>query len=192
MSSPYYQQSGGGTWGTDLYTVRGVGSGSRDVDTWHANGLYAEDRGLQVPMALDHVFWLQGSEGQVFTLWGLQSEVQYDLRQVYRRFSCRNHLFSNLSSVYEKQWVLEGNHTFGFSRFFKVEDTRINHSRPLSPFRTWGLPILRFVFQPKNRLDWLGNRNPIWYGKYYRKRYRSTSYVVSFTVHGMTRMYFWR
>jgi hypothetical protein len=25
-------QSGGGTWGTDLYTVRGVGSGSRDVD----------------------------------------------------------------------------------------------------------------------------------------------------------------
>jgi hypothetical protein len=26
-------QSGGGTWGTALYTVRGVGSGSRDVDT---------------------------------------------------------------------------------------------------------------------------------------------------------------
>jgi hypothetical protein len=25
-------QSGGGTWGTTLYTVRGVGSGSRDVD----------------------------------------------------------------------------------------------------------------------------------------------------------------
>jgi hypothetical protein len=25
-------QSGGGTWGTDLCTVRGVGSGSRDVD----------------------------------------------------------------------------------------------------------------------------------------------------------------
>ena len=25
-------QSGGGTWGTVLYTVRGVGSGSRDVD----------------------------------------------------------------------------------------------------------------------------------------------------------------
>ena len=25
-------QSGGGTWDTDLYTVRGVGSGSRDVD----------------------------------------------------------------------------------------------------------------------------------------------------------------
>ena len=30
-------QSGGGTWGTDLYTVRGVGSGSRDVDAWCAN-----------------------------------------------------------------------------------------------------------------------------------------------------------
>ncbi len=25
-------QSGGGIWGTALYTVRGVGSGSRDVD----------------------------------------------------------------------------------------------------------------------------------------------------------------
>jgi hypothetical protein len=31
-----------------------VGSGSRDVDAWHANGLYAEDRGFQVPMALKH------------------------------------------------------------------------------------------------------------------------------------------
>jgi hypothetical protein len=31
-------QSGGGTWGTTLYTVRGVGSGSRDVDAWRANG----------------------------------------------------------------------------------------------------------------------------------------------------------
>jgi hypothetical protein len=31
-------QSGGGTWGTVLYTVRGVGSGSPDVDTWSANG----------------------------------------------------------------------------------------------------------------------------------------------------------
>ena len=30
-------QRGGGTWGTDLYTVRGVGSGSRDVDAWCAN-----------------------------------------------------------------------------------------------------------------------------------------------------------
>ncbi len=31
-------QSVGGTWDTTLYTVRGVGSGSRDVDAWHANG----------------------------------------------------------------------------------------------------------------------------------------------------------
>ena len=31
-------QSGGGTWDTVLYTVRGVGSGSRDVDTWRGNG----------------------------------------------------------------------------------------------------------------------------------------------------------
>jgi hypothetical protein len=30
--------SGGGTWGTALYPVRGVGSGSRDVDAWLANG----------------------------------------------------------------------------------------------------------------------------------------------------------
>jgi hypothetical protein len=30
-------QSGGGTWGTDLYTVRGVGSGSRDVDACRVN-----------------------------------------------------------------------------------------------------------------------------------------------------------
>ena len=49
-------QSGGGTWDTTLYTVRGVGSGSRDVDAWRANVLYAEDRGIQVPMALEHVF----------------------------------------------------------------------------------------------------------------------------------------
>ncbi len=31
-------QSGGGTSGTALYTVRGVGSGGRDVDAWRANG----------------------------------------------------------------------------------------------------------------------------------------------------------
>jgi hypothetical protein len=31
-------QSGGGTWDTSLYTVRGVGSGSQDVDAWRANG----------------------------------------------------------------------------------------------------------------------------------------------------------
>ena len=30
-------QSGGGTWGTALYTVRGVGSGTRDVDAWCGN-----------------------------------------------------------------------------------------------------------------------------------------------------------
>ena len=50
----YYCKSGGGTWGTTLYTVRGVGSGSRDVDAWRANGLYTEDGGLQVPMTLEH------------------------------------------------------------------------------------------------------------------------------------------
>ena len=38
-------QSGGGTWGTDLHTVRGVGSGSRDVDAWTQTSLYTEDRG---------------------------------------------------------------------------------------------------------------------------------------------------
>jgi hypothetical protein len=32
-----YIQSGDGTWVTSLYTVRGVGSGSRDVDTCHSN-----------------------------------------------------------------------------------------------------------------------------------------------------------
>jgi hypothetical protein len=47
-------QSGGGTWVTALYDVRGVGSESRDVDAWRANGLYPEDRGLQVPMVLRH------------------------------------------------------------------------------------------------------------------------------------------
>jgi hypothetical protein len=30
-------QSGGGTWGTAVYTDRGVGSGSRDVDSCRAN-----------------------------------------------------------------------------------------------------------------------------------------------------------
>ena len=38
-------QSGGGTWGTALQPVRGVGSGSRDVDDWTQTTLYAEDRG---------------------------------------------------------------------------------------------------------------------------------------------------
>jgi hypothetical protein len=31
-------QSGGGTWDMVLYTVRGVGSGSRDVDACRTNG----------------------------------------------------------------------------------------------------------------------------------------------------------
>ena len=38
-------QSGGGTWGTALQPVRGVGSGSRDVDDWTQTTLYVEDRG---------------------------------------------------------------------------------------------------------------------------------------------------
>ena len=38
--------SGGGTGDTGLYTVRGVGSGSLDVDAWTQTSLYAEDRGL--------------------------------------------------------------------------------------------------------------------------------------------------
>jgi hypothetical protein len=38
-------QSGGGTWGKPLHTVRGVGSGSRDVDAGRKRSLYAEDRG---------------------------------------------------------------------------------------------------------------------------------------------------
>ena len=38
-------QSGGGTWGTSLYDVRGVGSESRDVDAWTQTCLYGEDRG---------------------------------------------------------------------------------------------------------------------------------------------------
>ena len=33
-----------------LYTGGGVVSGSRDVDAWRASALYAEGRGLQVPM----------------------------------------------------------------------------------------------------------------------------------------------
>ena len=31
-----------------------MGSGSRDVDAWRANGLHAEGRGLQVPIDLEH------------------------------------------------------------------------------------------------------------------------------------------
>ena len=41
--------------GTDLYTVRGGGSGSRDVDVWEQTSLYAEDQGLCLdPMVLEH------------------------------------------------------------------------------------------------------------------------------------------
>ncbi len=48
-------QRGGGTWGTALFTVRGVGCGSRDVDAWSVSGLYSEDRGFcLVPVALEH------------------------------------------------------------------------------------------------------------------------------------------
>ncbi len=49
------QQSGGGTWGTALYTVRGVGSGSRDVDAWRANG--SVHRGSGAPSADDPGAW---------------------------------------------------------------------------------------------------------------------------------------
>jgi hypothetical protein len=38
--------SGGGTWDTGLYTVRGVGSGSRDVDSWCANGCVHRGSGV--------------------------------------------------------------------------------------------------------------------------------------------------
>jgi hypothetical protein len=42
-------QSGGGTWCKALHTVRGVGSGSRDVDAGRKperkRSLYTEDRG---------------------------------------------------------------------------------------------------------------------------------------------------
>ena len=47
-------QSGGGTQGTALHTVRGVGSGSRDVDAWTQTSLYAEGGDPQVPMTLEH------------------------------------------------------------------------------------------------------------------------------------------
>jgi hypothetical protein len=45
-NQPCYCQSGGGTEGTALCIVRGVGSGSRDVDTWTQTSLYVEERGL--------------------------------------------------------------------------------------------------------------------------------------------------
>ena len=51
----YYCKSGGGTWGTGLYTVRGVVLGVGMSTLGAQTALYAEDRGLQVPMTLEHV-----------------------------------------------------------------------------------------------------------------------------------------
>jgi len=48
-------QSGGGTWCTTLYTVRGVGSGSRDVDAWCAN--VSVRRGSGAPSTDDPGTW---------------------------------------------------------------------------------------------------------------------------------------
>ena len=50
-------QSGGGTWDTSLYTVRGVGSGSQDVDACLANGSVLRGSGApstDVPGAWQH------------------------------------------------------------------------------------------------------------------------------------------
>ena len=51
-NQPCYCQSGGGTEGTALCIVRGVGSGSRDVDARTQTSLYVEDRGP--PSTDDH------------------------------------------------------------------------------------------------------------------------------------------
>jgi hypothetical protein len=48
-------QSGGGTSDTVLYTVRGVrGLGIRMLTLDTKKSLYTEDRGIQVPMVLEH------------------------------------------------------------------------------------------------------------------------------------------
>ena len=48
-------QSGGGTWGTVLCTVRGVrGMGIRMLTFDTKTSLYTEDRGIQVPMTLEN------------------------------------------------------------------------------------------------------------------------------------------
>ena len=48
-------RTGGGTWDTVLYTVRGVrGLGIRMLTVDTKPSLYAEDRGIQVPMTLEH------------------------------------------------------------------------------------------------------------------------------------------
>ena len=46
---------GGGTWGTALYTVRGVGSASRHVDAWRAND--SVRRGSGAPSTDDPGAW---------------------------------------------------------------------------------------------------------------------------------------
>ncbi len=46
--------SGGRTWDTALYTVRGVVSGSRDVDSWCSNGCTPSIGVSKVPMSLEH------------------------------------------------------------------------------------------------------------------------------------------
>ena len=46
--------SGGGTWGTALYTVRGVGSGSRDVDDWRTGGSVRRGSGAPSTDGLEH------------------------------------------------------------------------------------------------------------------------------------------
>ena len=87
----------GGTWGTALYTVRGAGSGSRDVDAWRANALYAEGRGERIfpldtfrSIGLDHtVFheWLIKQTNAILTLGSLGRSS--------RDFSGRNTLKSD-------------------------------------------------------------------------------------------------
>ena len=46
--------SGGGTWGTALHTIRGVGSGSRDVDAWRTDGSVHRGSGAPSTDGLEH------------------------------------------------------------------------------------------------------------------------------------------
>jgi hypothetical protein len=50
-------QSGGGTWGTPLYTVRGVGSGNRDVDAYLTNGSVPRASGAPSTDVWDQVWF---------------------------------------------------------------------------------------------------------------------------------------
>ena len=50
----YSCKSGGGTWDTTLYTVRGVSSGSRDDDVWSANGSVRRGSGAPSTDGLEH------------------------------------------------------------------------------------------------------------------------------------------